>query len=73
MILKKCKKLWTTLLRINQKVIDLTDKVSGGTNYNISEKENVRETQVLVQAGHLEDVIEQNFKKKFIRKLFKLK
>lgn len=63
MILKKCKKIWTTLLRINQKVIDLTDKVSGGTNYNISEKENVRETQVLVQAGHLEDVIEQNLKK----------
>ena len=53
------------MLRINQKVIDLTDKVSGGTNYNISEKENVRETQVLVQAGHLEDVIEQNLKKNY--------
>ena len=65
MILKKCKKIWTTLLRINQKVIDLTDKVSGGTNYNISEKENVRETQVLVQAGHLEDVIEKNLKKNY--------
>lgn len=39
----------------------LTDIINSGTNYTIRETENIREIEVLVQAGHLKDVIDQDF------------
>ena len=43
------------------KEVTLSDKIRRGTNYSIRETENIKEIQVLVQAGHLNDVIEQDF------------
>lgn len=47
--------------QIKPKTFMLTDNIKSGTNYSIRETENVREMEVLVQTGHLKNVIEQDF------------
>ena len=47
----------------NLEIAKLADNKDVATNYTIRETENIREIQVLVQAGHLKDVIEQDFLK----------
>lgn len=45
----------------NKKVVNLIDSVKDGTNYTIRETENTKETEVIVEAGNLESVFEQDF------------
>lgn len=45
----------------DEKVVNLMDSIREGTNYTIKETENIREIEVIVEAGNLEKVIKQDF------------
>lgn len=45
----------------DEKVVNLIDSIREGTNYTIKETENIREIEVVVEAGNLEKVIKQDF------------
>lgn len=43
------------------KTKNIIDQKNAGTNYSIREVENVSDMKVIIESGHLEDEIEQDF------------
>ena len=45
----------------DDQVVDFIDEMNKGTNYSIRETERVKEIKVIAEAGHLQDIIPQDF------------
>ena len=45
----------------DHKIVSVDEQRKKGTNYMVRERENVREIKIIVEAGHLDDVIERDF------------
>ncbi|KAK8844207.1 hypothetical protein M9Y10_024413 [Tritrichomonas musculus] len=60
-ILKLFREVENKLKPPQDQAVDLFDEMKKGTNYSIRETERVREIKVIAKAGHLKEVIPQDF------------